>query len=133
MAITKEHIICKYCGKDLYGTFNKKFCSNQYQQDYQYNEYIKQWKLGKKDGIKGVYQISSYVKRYLFEKYDNKCCLCGWNKINVFSKTIPLEIHHIDGDYHNNSEDNLQLLCPNCHSLTPNYKSLNTGNGRKER
>ena len=34
-------------------------------------------------------------------------------------------IHHIDGDYKNNNEDNLQLICPNCHSLTETYKSHN--------
>jgi predicted HNH restriction endonuclease len=33
----------------------------------------------------------------------------------------PLEIHHKDGSKKNNSEDNLDLLCPNCHSLTFNY------------
>jgi predicted HNH restriction endonuclease len=38
---------------------------------------------------------------------------------------IPLQIHHIDGDATNNKEENLQLLCPNCHTLTENYGSLN--------
>jgi DNA-directed RNA polymerase subunit RPC12/RpoP len=36
-----------------------------------------------------------------------------------------LEIHHIDGNYLNNTIENLQVLCPNCHSLTLNYKALN--------
>lgn len=52
---------------------------------------------------------------------------------NPYSGTIPLEIDHIDGDYTNNSEDNLQLLCPNCHSLTSTYKGANKGQGRKDR
>lgn len=29
--------------------------------------------------------------------------------------------------------NNLILLCPNCHSLTPTYKALNKGNGRHNR
>lgn len=37
------------------------------------------------------------------------------------------------GNYLNNSEDNLDLICPNCHSLTPTYRALNIGNGRKDR
>ena len=38
-----------------------------------------------------------------------------------------------DGNYRNNEEYNLELLCPNCHSLTQSYKSLNNGNGRDDR
>jgi 5-methylcytosine-specific restriction endonuclease McrA len=33
----------------------------------------------------------------------------------------------------NHNEKNLNLLCPNCHSLTPTYGSLNKGNGRLKR
>ena len=68
-----------------------------------------------------------------FEKYQNRCSLCGWGEINPTTKKTPLEIEHIDGNYKNNKEDNLLLLCPNCHSLTPTYKALNKGNGRKDR
>lgn len=50
-----------------------------------------------------------------------------------YSGKIPLEIEHIDGNYLNNSESNLILLCPNCHSLTATYKGANRGNGRKAR
>ena len=74
-----------------------------------------------------------YIRRYLFKKYNNKCSKCGWGEINPFSKTIPLEIEHIDGNYANNLESNLILLCPNCHSLTSTYKGANRGRGRKER
>ena len=58
---------------------------------------------------------------------------CGWCEINPTSGKIPLEIEHIDGNYKNNTEENLILLCPNCHSLTPTYRALNKGHGRKER
>lgn len=33
----------------------------------------------------------------------------------------------------NNKEENLLLLCPNCHSLTSTYKGANKGNGRPGR
>ena len=74
-----------------------------------------------------------HIKRYLFEKYNNKCARCGWSKINIFTNNIPLEIEHIDGNYENNNEDNLILLCPNCHALTSTYKGANINNGRKSR
>ena len=35
--------------------------------------------------------------------------------------------------YKNNNEDNLILLCPNCHSLTSTYKGANLNHGRKSR
>ena len=38
---------------------------------------------------------------------------------------ISLELHHIDGNPNNNDLLNLQLLCPNCHSTTPNYRGKN--------
>lgn len=80
--------------------------------------------------MKGRTSISSHIRRYLFEKYNNKCCECGWGKLNKYTNKTPLEIEHCDGDFTNNKESNLKLLCPNCHSLTSTYKSLNKGNGR---
>lgn len=66
---------------------------------------------------------------FLKKKNENKCEKCGWGEVNEFTGSIPLEVHHKDGDYRNNTEENLQLLCPNCHSLTETYKSHNK-NGR---
>ena len=121
---------CLNCGKEIIG---KKYCNNQCQADYQYKEWIIRWKNGQENGLKGKYGISNHLKRYLFEKFNNQCCQCGWGKINPYSNTIPLEIDHIDGDFRNNTEDNLRLLCPNCHSLTETYKGANKGQGRKDR
>ena len=50
----------------------------------------------------------------------------AFSSSNLFTNKIPLELHHKDGDYRNNNEDNLELLCPNCHSLTSNYCYLNS-------
>lgn len=123
--------VCLNCGKNLVG--NKKYCDNKCQADYQHKEWVIRWKQGLESGLKGAYGISQHLKRYLFEKFNNKCCKCGWGEMNPYSQTIPLEIDHIDGDYSNNNEENLQLLCPNCHSLTSTYKGANKGQGRKDR
>ena len=53
------------------------------------------------------------------------CTECSWN-----GKELVLELEHIDGNAMNNKEENLSLLCPNCHSQTPTYKGRNVGNGR---
>ncbi len=49
----------------------------------------------------------------------NECELCGLNE--WLGKPITLELHHVDGNRYNNKLENLQILCPNCHSLTPNH------------
>ena len=54
----------------------------------------------------------------------HKCEHCGLAE--WFGEPISLEIHHIDGDRLNNVLENLQLLCPNCHSLTSNWKGRNS-------
>ena len=127
-----EKHYCINCGKPLKNSRQRLFCTSKCQADYRYMEYIKQWKNGKENGLRGVYGISQNIRRYLKEKFDNKCQLCGWGETNFFTGKVPLEVHHIDGDYTNNNEENLQLLCPNCHSLTETYKNAND-NGRKKR
>ena len=33
-----------------------------------------------------------------------------------------MELHHINGDHTDLRIENLQILCPNCHALTDNYR-----------
>lgn len=123
---------CLNCGKECVEV-KSVYCSNVCHTDFKYKEYIRKWKAGEVNGITGKYATSNHIRRYLFEKYDNKCSECGWFKMNITSGKILLNIEHTDGDFSNNKEDNLKLLCPCCHSLIPTYGALNRGNGRKER
>lgn len=91
------------------------------------------WKSGEVSGLSVEYGLSKRIRKYLLDKNNNKCERCGWGEVNPYTGRVPLEIDHKDGDYSNNSEDNLAVLCPNCHSLTPTYKALNMGSGRKAR
>lgn len=122
---------CLFCG-NIISSKNKFFCSNLCRQEYQKQQYLTKWKLGLESGLKGEFSVSNHIRNYLLNKSNYKCELCGWGEINTFTNKIPLEIHHKDGNYLNNSEDNLQVLCPNCHSLTETFKSHNK-NGRKNR
>ena len=115
---------CKNCGEEL-NERHKIYCNNKCQKEFEYKQYIQRWKDGLEDGVSGDYQLSAYIRRYLFERYNSKCAKCGWGETNLWTGRIPLEVHHIDGDYTNNEEQNLDLLCPNCHSLTETYKALN--------
>lgn len=128
----KENNKCVVCGKKLEG-YKTMFCSVECRrkfEDEQYHNYIERWKRGEECGHTPSFKIHKYVKRYLLEKYNNSCQECGWNKENPHTHNIPLQIHHIDGDCTNNSEDNLQLLCPNCHALTENFGSRNKNSKR---
>jgi hypothetical protein len=126
---------CANCDKSLSKRHQIKFCSNVCQKDYQHKSYIAKWKDGVVNGNRGIISgnISAHLKRYLFDKFNEKCVLCGWNKTHPITGNTPLEIDHIDGDAENNNESNLRLLCPNCHSLTTHFKNLNKGRGRKWR
>ena len=81
--------------------------------------------LSGKPGHWNAWTLRETVKRLKNNRCD-RCSLSSWQDV-----PIPLEIHHIDGDCHNNSPDNVELLCPNCHSLTPNYRSKNRMSTRK--
>lgn len=119
----KQHT-CPNCGKEI-TEGNAECCCEKCRIEYHHSEYIKKWKNGEVNGGKGKADISGHVRRYLFEKYNCKCQRCGWGEINEYTGKVPLHIHHIDGNCKNNKEENLELLCPNCHSLTENFGSLN--------
>lgn len=122
--------LCQYCGKEIENR-GIVYCSVQCSRDAEYHEYIEKWKRREVDGTKGKNgQLSNRVRRYMFEKYDSKCTRCGWSETNPFTGTIPLEVEHIDGNWENSYEENLDLLCPNCHSLTETYRGANRGRGR---
>lgn len=128
---TAKKYYCLYCGKEIPSDgHSRKYCDSKCQSDHKYQQYIERWKQGLESGLKGQYSLSSHIRRYMLEKTNCKCSQCGWSEENPYTHTIPLEIDHIDGNYLNNKEENLRVLCPNCHSLTSTYKGANKGNGR---
>lgn len=68
-------------------------------------------------------------KRIILEQ-NNKCNRCHLDK--WLSEQIVLELEHIDGDHLNNNRDNLEALCPNCHSLTPTWRGKNKHDNRNK-
>jgi hypothetical protein len=128
----KPRIPCPICGKEPARSFYK-YCSNICQQKYQQNKIIQDWKDGKTTGLQTLGIVTKPIKRYLRDKFGNKCCLCGWSKVNQKTGKVPLVADHIDGNWRNNSESNLRLICPNCDALLPTFSALNKGKGRGNR
>jgi len=57
------------------------------------------------------------LRRALIEQGREYVCEGCGNKAWWKEGPLTLEVDHIDGDWHNNEEDNLRFLCPNCHSV----------------
>lgn len=56
----------------------------------------------------------------LLQDHCQRCGLTHW-----LGEKLSLELHHVNGIPDDNRLENLNLLCPNCHSLTPNYCGKN--------
>ena len=73
----------------------------------------------------GTFQSYKLKKRLFVENLKQpKCEKCGWAEITEDGR-IPLELHHINGDSQDNRLINLQILCPNCHSLQSTHRGRN--------
>ena len=122
------------CGKALQprGEYQKRFCSITCYQKNKHSKLIEDWKNGKDTGTR-AHGLSNAIRRYLLEVAEYRCSQCGWSERNKTTGLIPLTVDHKDGDWKNNAESNLQVLCPNCHALTSTYGILNKGKGRPYR
>lgn len=116
------------CG-DLIKSGATKFCSWKCQHDF-YR------KLRAKDLESGSYfamQTTKFLRKYLVQRLGDRCSRCGWAERYPVTQRVSIEVEHIDGNWRNYRLDNLTLLCPNCHSLTPTFRGLNRGRGRAHR
>ena len=117
---------CVVCGKPLkksqYVVCSYE-CSAKRVREKTINEWLKTGKSGKE--FDGALPIS--IREFLFQKVEYKCEECGFSGFNKKTGKTILQIHHVDGNCHNNSIKNIRVLCPNCHAMTENYMNLNKG------
>jgi hypothetical protein len=83
------------------------------------------WSKGQQLKDWSEYTKAVRLKPHLIKKRGHCCEKC--NRKTWRGEKVPLEIHHLDSDRTNNEEFNLELLCCNCHAITPDWR------GRKKK
>lgn len=66
--------------------------------------------------VKSQKLLKLLLENNLKEYKCEKCGISEWNGM-----PIKLQVHHVDGNHMNNEINNLEILCPNCHSQTDNF------------
>lgn len=126
--------ICEGCDSDYVVGKNCKglYCSLKCQMSHKYHVYINEWLWGIKSGYTGkTLALSKQVKRYFRERFGTACWSCGWDGKHPTDGASLTEFDHIDGDPENCSFDNIRILCPNCHSMTPTFRARNKVSSRE--
>lgn len=72
----------------------------------------------------GTSYPSSKLKKRLVREglFVDKCNKCGIGPIWNDEKLV-LQLNHINGKHNDNRIQNLEILCPNCHTQTPTWGS----------
>lgn len=71
------------------------------------------------------YKGSGLLPRLIKEGYKTeKCDCCGIENWN--GNTLKMQLHHKNGNHQDNRLENLEALCPNCHSQTDNFAGKNS-------
>ena len=112
---------CEQCGNEHDGSYGSgRFCSASCRSKYSIKNRIT---------IEGLNQglfdkvASCKLHTWLIQHgvKENKCEICGISDWR--GQPLICELHHIDGNPHNNHLSNLIIVCPNCHSQTDTYKN----------
>ena len=118
---------CQGCGVKNLTWGQKKYCSNACIGAAQTRRMVDAWLAGTLSGSTKGGTLRRSIRAWLVEQAGNKCEECGWGTPNPVLGRPILTVDHIDGNWKNNTRENLKVLCYNCHTLTPTFGALNRG------
>ena len=78
------------------------------------------------NGSASTYNVRNRLFKEGIKEYQ--CEFCGLSE--WMGKPIALQLDHINGVGNDHRIENLQILCPNCHSQTETWGSRNARSGR---
>ena len=116
MAFICEHCNKKHTGKYGSGRFCSRSCASAYSASSSSKITLEKLNAGECSNVSSS-KLRSWLIRHGIKQ--NKCEICGLSRWN--GHKLVVQVHHIDGNKHNNIVSNLQMLCPNCHSTTDTY------------
>ncbi|CAB4143293.1 HNHc domain containing protein [uncultured Caudovirales phage] len=151
---------CLNCGATITAKYAKKFCNSSCAATYNNQRKPKRSEesrnrtrvamiavgpMSAEARAKAVQTYTDSRLRYLFQTpfeelaYQTKrvrviieqggvCAHCGISEWR--GQPVCFEMDHIDGDNTNNARENLEILCPNCHSNTPTWKGRKANRNR---
>jgi hypothetical protein len=64
------------------------------------------------------------IRTFLIQKQGGCCAICKMYPVWNLAPLIFI-VDHIDGDYENNSPENIRAVCPNCNSQTDTFSGRN--------
>lgn len=122
--------LCLGCGATLSKRSQKIYCGNACQALVRRTASTELWLASGEARVRS--EQGHFIRLFLADAQASCCAICGgpstWQGL-----PLTLILDHIDGNPDNSRRDNLRLVCPNCDSQLPTYKSRNRGNGRSYR
>ncbi|RIT41555.1 HNH endonuclease [Mycobacteroides abscessus] len=122
--------VCLGCGAPLTKRGQKVYCGNACQALARRDACTQRWLESGEAWVDS--RRGHYIRAFLTEAQSDRCAICG-GASSWQGSLLVFVLDHVDGNPANNCRDNLRLVCPNCDSQLPTYKSRNRGNGRSSR